>query len=64
MAGEGRFGEREEQKDVWPQTQAVEGERKCKGEDERLGIKMLEGRERDLDRAEMEVCSGEKEDEK
>lgn len=38
--GKGRFGaqkerEREKQRDVWPQTQLVEGERKCKGEDER-----------------------------
>lgn len=27
--------EKEKQKAVWPQTQAAEGERKCKGEDQR-----------------------------
>ncbi len=65
-ARKGRFGETEKQKDVWPQTQAAKGERKCKGEDQRTknwGLKSLkEGR--DWERGEMEVYSGEKEDEK
>lgn len=46
--------EREKQKDIWPQTQAAKGERKCKGEDQRTknwGLKCLkEGSENETER--------------